>query len=155
MTRDLLGAILFLVFFTGYGIVAWQIPLLPFEQLETVNSASMPKVYALLGCIFSVLAVVSSVLKAKPSTSSESSGISSGSVSKTVQVMVLMVIYSALLEPLGFVAATILFLLAGFWIMGEKRGRILLASSVPVVIFFWLLMTQLLDIYLAPGNLWS
>ena len=37
MTRQLLGPALFLVFFTFYGIYAWQIPLLPFEQYEVVD----------------------------------------------------------------------------------------------------------------------
>ena len=70
-------------------------------------------------------------------------------------VILLMVIYSTLLEPLGFIVSTLLFLIAGFWVMGERRGRILLLSSVPMVVIFWLVMTQLLDIYLAAGTFWS
>ena len=40
MNRELLGPSLFLALFTLYAIVAWQIPLLPFEEYETVTSAT-------------------------------------------------------------------------------------------------------------------
>ena len=66
-----------------------------------------------------------------------------------------MVAYSAMLEPFGFLIATSAFLIAGFFIMGERRKTVLLFASVPVAVVFWFLMTQVLGIYLVPGNLWS
>ena len=47
-----------------------------------------------------------------------------------------MVLYAAGLEPLGFVVATLLFLVAGFLLTGERRFKILLLASVPVVLVF-------------------
>ena len=55
LNRDTLGALIFLAFFTAYAVFAWQIPLLPFEEMDAVNSASIPKVYAVLGLMFSAL----------------------------------------------------------------------------------------------------
>ena len=66
-----------------------------------------------------------------------------------------MVAYSAMLEPFGFLIATSAFLITGFFIMGERRKAVLLFASVPVAVVFWFLMTQVLGIYLVPGNLWS
>ena len=156
MTRQLTGPALFLVFFTFYGIYAWQIPLLPFEQYEVVDSSTMPKLYAMAGALFSFLAIVSHIIKSKePQGEQKPLGITKHTVRQTAIVMLLMVIYSALLDPLGFIVATLIFLISGFWVMGERRARIVLFASVPMVVFFWLLMNQLLNIYLAPGSLWS
>ena len=58
LNRDTLGALIFLAFFTAYAVFAWQIPLLPFEEMDAVNSASIPKVYAVLGLMFSLLALL-------------------------------------------------------------------------------------------------
>ena len=116
----------------------------------------MPKLYAMAGALFSFLAIVSHIIKSKePQGEQKPLGITKHTVRQTAIIMLLMVIYSALLDPLGFIVATLIFLISGFWVMGERRARIVLFASVPMVVFFWLLMTQLLDIYLAPGSIWS
>jgi len=64
-----------------------------------------------------------------------------------------MVLYGIGIPWLGFIVASILFLLAGFYILGERRiGRMLLAA-VPLVVVLWLLMSKLLGVYIAPGEL--
>ena len=47
------------------------------------------------------------------------------------------------------------FLFAGFWVLGERRKKILFGASLPFVLVFWFALTQLLDIYLAPGQLFA
>jgi putative tricarboxylic transport membrane protein len=63
------------------------------------------------------------------------------------------VLYGIGLIWLGFVLATSLFLLAGFYLLGERRKPILFGASFPFVTGFWLLLTKGLDIYLEPGYL--
>ena len=70
-----------------------------------------------------------------------------------IKLIAIMVCYGAILETLGFLIATCLFLFSGYWLLGERRKHILFLCSVPLVIFFWYVLTQLLDIYLAPGAL--
>lgn len=154
INRDSLGALIFLVFFTGYAIFAWQIPVLPFEELDAVNSSSIPKVYACFGILFSLLGVFSPLLKGV-SKEAILSGLSWRSAGQTLVLLVLMWVYTSALEPLGFILSTMLFLASGFLIMGERRWRTVLLASVPVTLVFWFIMTQLLGIYLVPGELWS
>lgn len=40
--------------------------------------------------------------------------------------------------------------MGGFWVMGERRWLVLIGASIPVVIGFWLLMTQGLDVFVEP-----
>ena len=154
LSRDLLGALLFLVIFTVYGVLAWQIPLLPFEEYEVVTSSTMPKIYAVLGVMFSLLSIIAIVLKEKAAQPDDPL-FTKATLQQTLGLVVLMVIYAATLELLGFVVATLVFLLAGFWLMGERRFKVLVLAAVPIVLIFWLLMTQVLGIYLSAGSLWS
>lgn len=154
INRDSLGALIFLLFFTGYAIFAWQIPVLPFEELDAVNSSSIPKVYACAGILFSLLGVISPLLKGV-GKEAILSGLSWRSAGQTLVLLVLMWLYTSALEPLGFMLSTMAFLASGFLIMGERRWRIVLLASVPVTLVFWFIMTQLLGIYLVPGELWS
>ncbi|MEH6394531.1 tripartite tricarboxylate transporter TctB family protein [Pseudoalteromonas sp.] len=154
LNRELLGPSLFLALFTLYAIVAWQIPLLPFEEYETVTSATLPKVYAAFGIIVCLLSIGATLLKPTEQTDSDDV-LEKSNVIRTFGLLILMVIYSAALEPIGFLISTSVFLLVGFFVMGERRKAILLLASIPVAVVFWFLMTQVLGIYLVPGNLWS
>ncbi|WP_372762165.1 tripartite tricarboxylate transporter TctB family protein [Pseudoalteromonas sp.] len=154
MNRELLGPSLFLALFTLYAVVAWQIPLLPFEEYETVTSATLPKVYAVFGIVVCLLAIAASLLKPSEQVAAADK-LEKSHVLRTLSLLVLMVIYSALLEPIGFLISTSAFLLAGFFVMGERRKAILLFASIPVAVVFWFLMTQVLGIYLVPGDLWG
>lgn len=155
LNRDTLGALIFLAFFTAYAVFAWQIPLLPFEEMDAVNSASIPKVYAVLGLIFSLLALLAQAIKRQHNSGDGWPQINRKSIGQTAVLLLLMWVYTALLEPIGFLLATSVFLSAGFFIMGERRWRVLLLASVPVAVVFWLIVTKLLGIYLVPGELWS
>ena len=154
LNRELLGPSLFLALFTLYAIVAWQIPLLPFEEYETVTSATLPKVYAAFGIIVCLLSIGATLLKPTEKTDSDDV-LEKSNVLRTFGLLILMVVYSAMLEPIGFLISTSAFLLIGFFVMGERRKKILLLASIPVAVVFWFLMTQVLGIYLVPGNLWS
>jgi len=154
LNRELLGPSLFLELFTLYAIVAWQIPLLPFEEYETVTSATLPKVYAAFGIIVCLLSIGATLLKPTEKTDSDDV-LEKSNVLRTFGLLILMVVYSAALEPIGFLISTSVFLLVGFFVMGERRKKILLLASIPVAVVFWFLMTQVLGIYLVPGNLWS
>ncbi len=65
----------------------------------------------------------------------------------------LVVLFAVALEWLGFLVSTILFLIGGYWLLGERRIKTLLIASVPFAVFIWFSLSQLLDIYLAPGRL--
>ncbi len=55
----------------------------------------------------------------------------------------LMFLYGLVLDYLGFLIATTVFLAAGYRIMGEKHPGILFVASLPVVVGIWLIMTGL------------
>ena len=41
-----------------------------------------------------------------------------------------------------------LFLMIGFWLLDERKPTHLLLASVPIVVLFWVLMTQGLDVFI-------
>jgi putative tricarboxylic transport membrane protein len=71
------------------------------------------------------------------------------------QLLVLVVAFALALDWVGFFIATIFFLIGGYWLLGERRIKTLLVASVPFAGGIWFVLTQLLDIYLAPGQLFT
>ncbi|BDM64075.1 hypothetical protein NFHSH190041_15270 [Shewanella sp. NFH-SH190041] len=165
ISRDLLGSLLFLMLFTAYSAMAWHIPLLPFEEYEVVTSATMPKIYGIAGMVICLISLVVCLLKqtgadaanrdTSPTVKADSKQENTGNIRRTALLFALMLLYALLLEPAGFILATLGFLAGGFYIMGERRSKVLLLATIPVVLLFWLLMTQVLDIYLATGTMWE
>jgi len=64
----------------------------------------------------------------------------------------LMSLYGFLLEPMGFVVATVLFLVSAFVALGIKSLQRPIVVALSISVSFWLLM-DVLGIYLTPGVL--
>ena len=67
-----------------------------------------------------------------------------------VSFLALMSIYGATLRPLGFLTATVVFLLCGFLLLGERRIVPLISVTIGVAGGFWMLMTYGLGVYIEP-----
>lgn len=59
-------------------------------------------------------------------------------------LMAFTLVLSVALPWLGFPTTTSIFLASSYWILGERR---------PKMLVFWLLLTQVLDVYIAPARL--
>lgn len=152
MTRDRASALVLLVVSIGYGLLATGIEMFPGAEADPFTPQTLPKALAVLGA---VLAVILLLTRPKDEGArSFASAFAGFQWNKVVQLLVVMVLYAVALVWLGFVLATILFLSAGFWILGIRSARTIVLGSVPLAVGFWLVLAKLLDIYLAPGEVW-
>ena len=143
LSKDRIGALLLLVFCSAYWALAYDIHMLPFQRNAAFNAQTMPEALGVLGVILSLAIIV------MPG-SQEKLNLSGFNWGKGATMLALMVFYGLTIRPLGFIIATTIFLMVGYAALGERRPLILLAASLPIVVAFWLLMTQGLDIYIAP-----
>jgi putative tricarboxylic transport membrane protein len=158
ISKNVIGALIFFIFSVCYGYYAQHIPLYPGEEYDVFTSQSMPKLYAGVGILVSVLAIIFSVIadvRSKSKAPKSAQYFDKKGWIKVISLLVLMAYYGATLELLGFILSTISFLVFGYLILGERSKKRLFLASVPVVIVFWAIMTQLLGIYLTTGDLWG
>ncbi|MFT7054212.1 MAG: putative tricarboxylic transport membrane protein [Psychromonas sp.] len=147
LCRDRVGGLIFLIFCLTYGYQTTLIPLYPGDEYAPFTARTLPWMLTGAGILSSLLLIV----MAQPD---EKSGAVLGFDWKLlITFILLMTAYGFGLTWIGFVLATSLFLLAGFWVLGERRKSVLFGASFPFVIAFWLLLTKGLDIYLEPGYL--
>jgi len=143
MSRDRVGALLLLVFFVAYGYLSTNITLLPFQLNQAFHARTAPQFLTFAGILLAVFLLI------KPGDDRPVD--TSGMTFKRVALLCgLMIFYGLTVRALGFLISTSIFLMGGFWVMGERRWLVLVGASVPVVIGFWLLMTQGLDVFVAP-----
>ncbi|WP_370278680.1 tripartite tricarboxylate transporter TctB family protein [Pontibacterium sp.] len=148
--KDHIGGMTFLLLSVAYGYYAGQIPLLPGDEYEPFTAQTVPSALAILGGILSIALLVTA-----DRGEGSSLKLRGYDFSLVAKLLVLVVIFALALEWIGFLLATIVFLIGGYWLLGERRIKTLLVASVPFAVGIWAILTQLLDIYLAPGALFN
>ena len=147
LTKDRFGGLLFLLLSVTYGYYAANIPLLPGDRFEPFHAQTLPYWLSGLGIIFSVL-----LIGLKSDLSSENDVISNSNLLLMLGLMAFTFAFSVALPWLGFPITTSIFLASSYWLLGERRLKMLLFASVPFALVFWLLLTQVLDVYIAPAR---
>lgn len=152
MAREKLGALLILLFSIGYGLLATRIPLTFLSSQETFTARTMPYALSVLGVIFSIAIIVlpTGDPSGRKSLAEETEGMD---WITAILLVILMFLFGLSLKWLGFILASILFLLVGFWILGERRKKLMLFSAIPLVLVLWVIMSILLGVYIAPGEI--
>lgn len=152
MNREKAGALFFLTLSLGYGAMAFKIPLIFLSQGETFNARSMPYGLSMAGIVLSLLILILPPMAGKESQTARQA-LSGLDWRRAIYLIVLMVIYSLAMPWIGFVSASIFFLIAGFYILGERNIKLILLSSLPLVTVLWLLLNKVLGMYIAPGEI--
>ena len=143
LSKDRIGGLLLLAFCVTYAFLSQQIRLLPFQENVAFHARTMPEVLSVLGIGLSLIVIVFPGSKARLDFTGYD-------WFKVVLFLALMSAYGFTIRPLGFIASTSLFLMIGFWLLGERRPLHLIAVAVPLVVLFWVLMTQGLDVFIEP-----
>ena len=152
MKTEKAGALILLTFSIAYGLLAFKVPLTFLAQQETFNARTMPFALGIIGTLlsFSILVLPSGQTDEEDKVKDAFRGLDWSSVGLLIGIMIF---YSITLRFLGFVISSIIFLVGGFYILGERRIWLLLIGSVPLVLFIWFLMSRILGMYIAPGEI--
>jgi len=152
MAREKVGALVILLFSIAYGAMATKIPLSFLAQQEFFTSRTMPYALAVVGIILSLLILIMPTVDegGKKTLGELTRGMD---WRKAIFLVIAMVIYGATMKWLGFIIASIVFLMFGFYILGERRIKVMLLAAVPLVVLLWFVMSSLLGVYIAPGEI--
>ncbi len=138
----LLGIVLLLVSFV-YGWEAVHFPE-PFGGAEVVGPETFPILLALILGLSSVYLIV------KPDPNGEWPVLSM--LGQLLMVIVVLAIFAAILEPIGFIPATIFLVSVLCWRMGTQPKSALI-TGVSCAISVFLLFNFVLDLHLPAGIL--
>ncbi|MBP0047489.1 tripartite tricarboxylate transporter TctB family protein [Marinobacterium sp. AK62] len=150
LSKDHIGGLVFLCLSVAYGYYAGEIALLPGDEFAPFNAQSLPSALAVLGGILSIALIVTA-----DRSSAGRLQLAGYDFWLVAKLLLLVVLLGVALPWIGFLASTILFLIGGYWLLGVRSIKTLLLASVPFSVVLWFLLAQLLDIYLAPGRLFT
>lgn len=146
------GALFFLAVSIAYGLYAFEIPLTLLAKQETFNARTMPFALSILGSLLSAMIIILPPAKENRQETVRNT-VAGLDWSRAGLFVVMMIVYAITMKWLGFIIASIIFLASGFYLLGERRIKVLLLASIPLVIGIWLLMSKILGMYIAPGEI--
>ncbi len=152
INRDKFGALLFLCLALIYGYYVSDIPLLFGDEDAPFNAQTLPNA---LAWVLGVVSFIQLVMPAREEAGSLSAAFKGLKWRRVILLAGMMIFYGLTIRYLGFLISTIIFLSCGFAILGERRIKVLLGASIPIVVAFWFLLSQLMGIYLAPGDIFE
>lgn len=156
MTLERWIGLLFLLFCCAYGYAAFfgmdQL-LPPILKRAPVWPSSFPKILSLVGMVTALVVVVTT--GPANATASAESGIDyrklhEYKLGQALALITAMIAYALLLRPIGFIAATTIFLAGGSFILGERRFHLMIPIAVAGTVLVWYLVQELLGIFLSP-----
>lgn len=148
ITKDHIGGLVFLCLSAAYGYYTNDISMLPGDEYAPFNAQTLPGILAYLGGILSIALIITASRKSEDRLS-----LKGYDFPLVIKLLLLVALFGLALEWIGFLLSTIFFLVSGYWLLGVRKWKTLLVASVPFAVFIWFSLSQLLDIYLAPGRL--
>ena len=152
MNSEKIGAFLCLLFSVAYGLGAFTIPLTFLSQDEVINARTMPFALGIAGVVISLLIILLPTIEAEGRRSLKEA-FAGLDWKRAFWFLGITVIYGLIMKWLGFIISSILFLNAGFYILGERNLKVMILASVPLVIGLFFLMSYILGMYIAPGEI--
>lgn len=143
MSKDRIGGVLMLAFCITYALLSQNIKLLPFQENVAFHARTMPEALSVLGIGLALLVI------AFPG-SHEAPRLRGLDWVKVALFLALMSLYGLTIRSLGFLLSTSLFLMIGYWLLGERRPVTMVLAAVPLVVAFWALMNYGLDVFIDP-----
>lgn len=139
MTRvaaERLVALAILAFSLAYFLLAFGIRVPPTSDDSPFSARTFPFALGLLGMGLSLV-----LLLRQPSGAEV--GVRAFAWGRAVGLIVLMSLFALLIVPFGFVVTASLFLAGGFYVLGERRLKVLVPVAIITALGFWTMFTLL------------
>ena len=136
-----------------YGYTAWFMmdgALPPIMKRLAVWPSSFPKVLSIAGIILSSIVLLGVEKGEEKVGDIDYRRLHEYKLGQALVLLGLMVAYSILLRPAGFLLATSGFLIGGSMILGERRWFVMIVVSMISTFGIWYLVQEVLGIFLRP-----
>jgi len=155
MALDRWIALIILLICLAYGYTAFFMmdgALAPFMKRNPIWPSTFPKVLSVMAIAASLIIL----LGIEKGSDGPKDGdinyrrLQDYKIGQATILMGLMIAYALLLRPVGFLTATVGFLVVGAMVLGERRLHILIPVALIAAGGVWYLVQQVLGIYLRP-----
>jgi len=145
----------FVAFCCVYGYSAFFVMdenLAPFMRRNPIWPSTFPKLLAILGIVVGMVVLLGIEKSPEKEKTPEIDYRRLGDykIGQAIALLAAMALYALALRPLGFLPSTALFLIGAATLLGERRFLILVPVCLVAAGGVWLLVQEVLGIFLSP-----
>ena len=137
----------------AYGYTAWftmDANLAPFMRRNPIWPSTFPKILALLGLVSAMIILFNLEKSDEHIGEIDYRRLHEYKLGQALLLLGLMVLYALCLRPVGFIASTMLFLVLGSFLLGERKWHIMTFVAFIAAFTIWYLVSEVLGIYMRP-----
>jgi len=146
---DIIGALIGILIGT-YAI--WEGTNMPADYIMKVGPSFFPTILAVLLILFSVVLLINA-LRGKSIGTVEAVNFSEKGVQRGLITLAATIIFCAILDPLGFILSSIIFLVFMMLLMGNRKIKQLLIAPLLVTFSIWVIFEKILNLSMPAGVL--
>lgn len=152
MAFDKWIALFFLIVSIIYGYAAFNYPLLPFERNMSFLPNTMPQALAVLAILVSAFIALAPQKETAREEGNDMTieNIKQYKIGQALFLLIAMIVYALGLRVLGFIPATVVFIVASGWILGERKPIKMVIVALTATLIIWYLVQEVLGIFLKP-----
>jgi putative tricarboxylic transport membrane protein len=137
--------------FTGLWVL-WTSSNMPADVVMKIGPGFFPSILA-GGLILSSLALLIKAVQGNSKGSLEVRPWSDVGVRRGLITLCAAVLFVAVMEPLGFIPTSILFLTFMMWVLGKRRPLLIALLPALITVGIWLVFEKVLHLSMPPGVL--
>ena len=122
-----LGGLIFLVFCVAYGFLTTRTSLLAFQQNAAFTAKTLPQALTVLGILLLLVLII------KPGEV-EPLDLSGDHWKQRLLICLAMIIYGFIIRSFGFIPSAVIFLMSGFYILGERISKMMSITALALVV---------------------
>lgn len=146
-----LGSLILLLFCGAFLLLSLSIPIDPTFAEHGFSARTLPLALSSIGMVCALAQLCLAPGGPRERLSPQLRG---GNWARLGALIACMLTYALAFTWLGFLAGGALFLMAGFFILGERRALLALAVALGLSGGLWLLLSRGFGLYLDPGELY-
>ncbi|UWR21855.1 tripartite tricarboxylate transporter TctB family protein [Sulfitobacter sp. S190] len=153
MALDRWIALILLGICVAYGYTAFftmDAGLAPFMKRNPIWPSTFPKVLSVLGIAASLIILLGLEKSEAKEAEIDYRRLHEYKLGQALTLLALMVAYALCLRPMGFIGSTVVFLVAGSFILGERKWHIMVPVALIATLVVWYLVQEVLGIYMRP-----
>ncbi len=155
MALDRWISLIILLICLAYGYAAYftmDAGLPPFMRNNPIWPSTFPNILSALGVVCAIVILLGFEKQSREPGHSEINyrRLTDYKLGQALCLLVLMVAYALLLRPAGFLFSTMGFLVAGTFILGERKFHVMIPVADLAAVVVWYLVERVLGIFLRP-----
>lgn len=130
----------------------WEGTKMPEDHVMKIGPSFFPNLLAGFLILFSLI-LIANALRGQSKGEVSTLNLSDKGVQRGLVTLVAGILFCVVIDPLGFIISSIVFLTFMMWVMGNRKPALIIATPTAITFAIWLVFEKVLNLSMPAGIL--